>query len=89
MVLQKISGFQLHVYTVDTNMGFAGETLQDERVHGGAFVAIDGIQIPQKHMPVSSSPCSLVSKWDANKKQVMNWLPQMEAWQVEQRCFHK
>ena len=62
MVLQKTHRFQLHVYTIDTNMDFAGETLQDERVHGGAFVAIDGIQIPQKHMPVSSLPCSLCFK---------------------------
>ncbi|KAG0561482.1 hypothetical protein KC19_9G067700 [Ceratodon purpureus] len=28
-----------------------GETLQDERVHGGAFVAMDGVQMPYKHMP--------------------------------------
>ncbi|CAM6084481.1 unnamed protein product [Calypogeia fissa] len=28
-----------------------GETLQDERVLGGAFVGIDGVQIPQKLMP--------------------------------------
>ncbi|EFJ19523.1 hypothetical protein SELMODRAFT_110974 [Selaginella moellendorffii] len=28
-----------------------GETLQDERVHGGAFVGADGLQLPFKHMP--------------------------------------
>jgi GTPase SAR1 family protein len=28
-----------------------GESLQDERVHGGAFVAMDGVQMPYKHMP--------------------------------------
>lgn len=34
-------------------MRSAGESLQDERVHGGAFVAMDGVQMPYKHMPVS------------------------------------
>ncbi|GBG59025.1 hypothetical protein CBR_g24372 [Chara braunii] len=28
-----------------------GETLQDERVHGGAFLGNDGNQLPQKQMP--------------------------------------
>nr|ATB19780.1 ARC5 [Hesperocyparis macrocarpa] len=28
-----------------------GETLQDERVHGGAFLGPDGVQIPHKLMP--------------------------------------
>ncbi|KAH7431119.1 hypothetical protein KP509_08G030700 [Ceratopteris richardii] len=28
-----------------------GETLQDERTNGGAFVGTDGLQIPFKHMP--------------------------------------
>lgn len=28
-----------------------GESLQDERVHAGAFVAMDGVQMPYKHMP--------------------------------------
>eukprot|EP00249_Psilotum_nudum_P012773 c23975_g1_i1 orf=519-3485(+) len=28
-----------------------GETLQDERVHGGAFIGSDGLQLPSKHMP--------------------------------------
>lgn len=41
-------------------MRSAGESLQDERVHGGAFVAMDGVQMPYKHMPVlcPSSPCA-------------------------------
>jgi hypothetical protein len=30
-----------------------GETLQDERNNGGAFVASDGIQFPHKLIPVS------------------------------------
>lgn len=32
----------------------AGETLQDERVNGGAFIGTDGLQFPQKLIPVSS-----------------------------------
>nr|BAH23784.1 dynamin-related protein 5B-3 [Physcomitrium patens]BAH23785.1 dynamin-related protein 5B-3 [Physcomitrium patens] len=28
-----------------------GESLQDERVRAGAFVAMDGVQMPYKHMP--------------------------------------
>jgi len=35
------------------NVTSAGESLQDERVHGGAFVAMDGVQMPYKHMPVA------------------------------------
>lgn len=31
---------------------YAGETLQDERVNGGAFVGTDGLQFPQKLIPV-------------------------------------
>lgn len=31
----------------------AGESLQDERVQGGAFVSPDGLQMPYKHVPVS------------------------------------
>ena len=30
----------------------AGESLQDERVQGGAFVSPDGVQMPYKHVPV-------------------------------------
>lgn len=30
-----------------------GETLQDERTNGGAFVASDGVQFPHKLIPVS------------------------------------
>lgn len=30
----------------------AGESLQDERVQGGAFVSPDGLQMPYKHVPV-------------------------------------
>jgi hypothetical protein len=30
----------------------AGESLQDERVQGGAFVSPDGLQLPYKHVPV-------------------------------------
>lgn len=33
---------------------FAGETLQDERVNGGAFIGTDGLQFPHKLIPVSS-----------------------------------
>lgn len=36
-------------------MEFAGESLQDERVRAGAFVAMDGVQMPYKHMPVVCS----------------------------------
>lgn len=32
---------------------FVGETLQDERVNGGAFIGTDGLQFPQKLIPVS------------------------------------
>lgn len=31
----------------------AGETLQDERVNGGAFIGSDGLQFPHKLIPVS------------------------------------
>lgn len=31
----------------------AGETLQDERINGGAFVGTDGLQFPQKLIPVN------------------------------------
>lgn len=34
-------------------MFFAGETLQDERINGGAFVGTDGLQFPHKLIPVS------------------------------------
>lgn len=30
-----------------------GETLQDERVNGGALIGIDGSQFPHKLIPVS------------------------------------
>lgn len=30
-----------------------GETLQDERINGGALIGIDGLQFPQKIIPVS------------------------------------
>lgn len=33
-------------------MFVAGETLQDERTNGGAFVGTDGLQFPQKLIPV-------------------------------------
>lgn len=31
----------------------AGETLQDERLNGGAFIGTDGVQFPHKLIPVS------------------------------------
>lgn len=31
----------------------SGETLQDERINGGAFVGADGVQFPHKLIPVS------------------------------------
>lgn len=34
---------------------FSGETLQDERTQGGAFVGTDGLQFPHKLIPVSVS----------------------------------
>lgn len=33
----------------------AGETLQDERVNGGAFIGSDGLQFPHKLIPVSAA----------------------------------
>lgn len=33
----------------------SGETLQDERTQGGAFVGTDGLQFPHKLIPVSVS----------------------------------
>lgn len=35
------------------NVLCAGETLQDERVNGGAFIGTDGLQFPHKLIPVS------------------------------------
>lgn len=32
----------------------AGESLQDERTNGGAFIGTDGLQFPQKLIPVRS-----------------------------------
>ena len=32
---------------------FTGETLQDERINGGAFIGADGVQFPHKLIPVS------------------------------------
>lgn len=34
-------------------LSVTGETLQDERTNGGAFVASDGVQFPHKLIPVS------------------------------------
>jgi len=31
----------------------SGETLQDERINGGAFIGADGVQFPHKLIPVS------------------------------------
>lgn len=40
-------------------MFFSGETLQDERTQGGAFVGTDGLQFPHKLIPVSVFPRKL------------------------------
>lgn len=37
------------------SMFFAGETLQNERINGGAFVGTDGLQFPHKLIPVSKN----------------------------------
>lgn len=37
------------------SMFFAGETLQNERINGGAFVGTDGLRFPHKLIPVSKN----------------------------------
>jgi len=43
----------VRVSTSSTLCMGAGETLQDERVNGGAFIGSDGLQFPHKLIPVS------------------------------------
>jgi len=38
---------------LDLSFVVSGETLQDERINGGAFIGSDGVQFPHKLIPVS------------------------------------
>lgn len=42
-----------HCYIPWCSFFVSGETLQDERINGGAFVGVDGGQFPPKLIPVS------------------------------------
>lgn len=55
---------------VDLLINCAGESLQDERVQGGAFVSPDGLQMPYKHVPVSH----FTMKLDAMKEKLQYFL---------------